>query len=74
MNAWRWDKEKKEYGIVQIPDGSCSYCDDMNETVSCAHCGKKLKYGESYTSLELYGASRMFGLAVCGDCYEKEDR
>ena len=36
-----------------------------------AQCGKELKYGDTYTSLEIHTAMG-FGYGVCEDCYEFE--
>ena len=45
--------------------------DDLEEIVNCAQCGKELKYGDCYTSLEIHTDMGM-GFAVCEDCYEEE--
>ena len=45
---------------------------DMEKEVICANCGKKFEFGLAYTSKEWFTASGIWGLWVCGDCYEKE--
>lgn len=43
----------------------------MDEVVNCARCGKKIKYGDCYTSKQIHNDFG-FGYAVCPECYEKE--
>lgn len=73
MLAQKWNWKKHDYEPYRIPiDWNCKlYSDDMNEEINCAHCGKKLKYGDSYSSLEIHNA---VGLAypVCEKCYNIE--
>ena len=38
----------------------------------CACCGKKLPYGDAFSSRELYNGSGMFGMAICPKCHEAE--
>jgi hypothetical protein len=40
----------------------------MGAIVNCACCGKRLPFGECYTSREIH-TGLGFGYAVCGDCY-----
>ena len=47
------------------------HSEDMNLIVNCCQCGKKVKYGETFTSLEVHN-NYGFGYAVCGDCYNEE--
>lgn len=44
---------------------------DLNEELNCTNCGRKLKYGGSYTSLKIHDKNGI-GFPVCYKCYEKE--
>ncbi len=46
------------------------YCDSMDEKVNCAQCGKEIKYGNGYVSIEIFSGA--FGHTVCEECHEKE--
>ena len=46
--------------------------DSMNEIINCACCGKKLRFGDSFTSMTIYDMSGAFGFPVCEECYLKE--
>jgi len=48
------------------------YGENVDEVINCASCGKEVKYGETYTSLEQFIDDGSFGLSVCADCYAKE--
>jgi hypothetical protein len=73
MIVGKWNYERNDYEPYRIPDKwVCqTFEDDMNAKINCAHCGKKLKYGDSYSSLEIHDS---FGLAfaVCEKCYNAE--
>ena len=68
MTAKIWNEKKQKYDPYELPEGSSVYETDMNREVSCACCGKKVKYGETYTSHKIHGVAG-FGYAVCKDCY-----
>lgn len=70
--AKKWDPVKKEYKDCQIPIGAYIGA-ERYDFVECAQCGKKVLYGDCYTSLHIHTVSG-FGYAVCGKCYEKEMR
>lgn len=71
----KWDFYKKEYvpfnptakGVFK------TYCSNMNERVNCPHCGKRLKFRDSFTSLQIQNRTGM-GFAVCKTCYKEESR
>ena len=51
---------------------ACSiYESDLDTIVNCIECGKKIKFGDSFTSME-YHTEIGFGYAVCEHCYNKE--
>lgn len=67
----KWIPEKHKYVKYELPEGASLWEEDMEEVVSCASCGKKVKFGNSYTSRHIHEESG-FGFAVCKECYEKE--
>ena len=71
--AQKWDFEGREYRPYEIPDGL--YCplslSSMNTVINCASCGKKLVFGDSYTSRCIHNAAGL-GYAVCAACHDKE--
>lgn len=66
----KWNYETRKYEPYFVPDEwrVTTYADDMDVIVNCPHCGKKLAYGDSYTSHEIH-TEYGFGYAVCGECY-----
>lgn len=74
MILQKWDYKLHKYIDVEVPDKyNCKvYSNDMEEIVNCPHCGKKLKFGETYTSLEFHTTPLGFGYGVCQKCYDKE--
>lgn len=71
LQKWNWDK--REYEDCEVPDDwNCKvYSEDMDEIVNCAHCGKKMRFGDCYTSVEIHTGVG-FGYAVCLECYTEE--
>lgn len=69
----KWNVLTKEYEPLRIPNNwKCkTYSNDMEELVNCPQCGKKIRFGDCYTSLEVHTNFGM-GYAVCEDCYNKE--
>ena len=72
MTLSKWNNEKRIYEPYEVPNdwNVITYSSDMNEMVNCPHCGKRLTFGDCYTSREFYRNG--FGYAVCEDCYYKE--
>lgn len=66
--ARKYDLETGQYEDYALPEGASLYEDDMNKDIACAECGKKIKYGMSYTSRIIQNDAG-FGYAVCKDCY-----
>lgn len=73
MILQKWNYKKHKYEDYEIPDewNVKTYANGMEEIINCCQCGKKLKFGDSYTSLEVH-TEMGFGYSVCEDCYEKE--
>lgn len=69
----KWNNAKGEYEPYEVPaDWQCRLSEpNMDEIVNCAACGKKTRFGECYTSLEIHDRWG-FGYAVCPECYQKE--
>lgn len=68
----KWNYETRQYEEYTVPsDWNVSmYETDMEKVVSCAECGKQIKYGESFTSVKIHDEVG-FGYAVCYDCHCK---
>ena len=43
----------------------------MDKVIACAGCGKPVKFGESFTSLEIHTETG-FGFSVCPNCHAGE--
>lgn len=69
----KWNYEKHEYEpyLVSTDKKLTLYTEDFEEKINCCQCLKKIKYGESYTSLEVHNSIGL-GYAVCSECYKKE--
>lgn len=69
----KWNYKTHNYDPYEVPiDWNCkTYSEDMNEIINCASCGRKIRYGNCYTSKEIH-TSVGFGYGVCSKCYEKE--
>lgn len=68
MEARIWNEVKNDYDPYELPEGASLYEQNMDTVVSCACCGKKVIYGNAYTSHKIHDYIG-FGYAVCGDCY-----
>ena len=69
----RWDPVKRRYEPHLVMDkwNLKVYSNDMEEVINCARCGKKIKYGDGYTSRQIL-TEPGFGYTVCEKCYEQE--
>lgn len=69
----KWDYSLHKYIPVELPDyyKIIHYTTDMNAITTCPHCRKRLKYGETYTSLEFHDEMGL-GYHVCSKCYDEE--
>lgn len=68
----KWDYASHEYKPYAIPkEWDTAIYADLDDEVSCAGCGKKLRYGECYTSMRIHNKIGM-GYAVCMVCHNKE--
>ena len=73
MTLKKWNWKTREYDPYEIPDdwNVKTYSNDMDEIVNCPHCGRKVAFGDCYTSREIH-TEHGFGYCVCGDCYARE--
>ena len=72
MKVEKWNYEKGQYDEYTIPDDwNCKLYTDLDEVINCAACGKKIAFGESYTSLTIHGVMG-FGYPVCAKCHQTE--
>lgn len=73
MIVGKWNYEKHDYEPYKIPnDWNCkTYSEDMDEIINCAQCGRSVKIGNCYTSLEIHNRIG-FGFGVCENCYNSE--
>lgn len=69
--AQKWNWKTHKYESYKLPLNSTMFQFDMDDVIACAGCGKHLKYGNSYTSLEIHN-SEGIGYAVCEECYNEE--
>lgn len=71
-NVGRWNYETEEYDPYELPEGVILYTRDMDRETSCASCGKKIVFGDGYTSRRIHNKYGI-GFSVCTDCHEKEN-
>ncbi len=72
--AEKWDPYHGKYRPYVLPEDElkCSLLEDrMDKVIACAGCGKPVKFGESFTSLEIHTESG-FGFMVCPMCIDQE--
>lgn len=68
----KWNYKSERYEKHEIPDewNVALFENDMDKLINCADCGKKIKYGEGYTSRDIHTHIGL-GYCVCKDCYFK---
>lgn len=67
----KWNYKTKDYDDYTPPAGAELFSEDLEQPVACAACGKKIKFGDGYTSREIHNHAG-FGFIVCAKCYESE--
>ena len=69
----KWNYEKHKYERYRIPDewNVKIFTGNMEEIINCAHCGKKIKAGDSNTSYEIHNEAGI-GYGICERCFNKE--
>lgn len=71
MKAIKWDPFEHEYSDCELPEGAADCMFDGDIWLTCAACGKRIKYEESLVSLEMHTALGI-GYAVCEECHRVE--
>lgn len=73
MKLNKWNYETHKYDPYLVPEDWIikMISDNMDEFINCAACGKDVKYGLTYTSLEIHDKVG-FGYPVCDKCYQQE--
>lgn len=69
--AQKWDFKKRVYNDYNLPEGCYLYTSNLENEVACAECGKKVKYGDCFTSKSIHNHFGL-GFPVCEDCYQEE--
>lgn len=66
----RWNSIKKIDEPYDVPEGwyVSVYESDMEKEINCVNCGRKIKFGEGYTSRR-YMTEGGFGFSECEECY-----
>lgn len=68
----KWNYKTERYEPYSSPaKEKILFTQDMEQIVECANCGRKLKFGESYTSKTIH-TSVGLGYPVCESCYIEE--
>lgn len=69
--AHRYIDKESRYVDYELPEGASAYEWDMDKEISCCWCGRKVAYGDCYTSRHIHTQSG-FGYAECEQCYYGE--
>ena len=66
----KWNETTRKYESYTVPDEwhVSTYEADMSTMVNCCQCGRRLPFGETYTSLQVQTPVG-FGYGVCAGCY-----
>ena len=68
----RWNTKTKRYEPHIVPDSwEVTKYSGLGLRCNCASCGVRIKYGQTYTSLEIHDQIG-FGFAVCPKCHFQE--
>lgn len=57
----KWEPYNRKYRLYILPE----------KVIACAGCGKPVKFGDAYTSLEIHTEAGI-GFSVCPRCYIAE--
>lgn len=73
MTLKKWNYSTHTYDPYEppVPCRVGTFFADFNQLINCASCGSELKYGDSYSSLEIH-TPMGFGYCVCETCHAKE--
>lgn len=69
----KWNYETHKYEEYTTPtEWDCrTYCEDMSEIINCCQCGKKIAFGDTYSSQEVHNFIGL-GYSVCEKCHDVE--
>ena len=69
----RYDWASRSYAPYEVPASwrGEKYLQSADTAVNCAGCGKPMRWGDTYTSMEIHDRAGL-GYGVCGTCYDKE--
>lgn len=69
----KYDFKTNQYYEYSTPDDWYVTCRDeeLDTLINCANCGKRITYGEGYTSRKIHN-SIGFGYVVCQACCQTE--
>lgn len=69
----KWNYKKHVYEDYNVPNewkvGTVFFRD--TEEINCPHCGKKILYKDSFTSMEVH-TEVGFGYCICEECHNEE--
>lgn len=69
----KWNYTKQEYEPYNIPENYyCPIVADMDERVNCPSCGRRILYGDGFTSRVIHGDKGGMGYTVCSKCHNAE--
>ena len=70
MKLQRYNEKKHIYEDYEVSDdwNVKLMTNDMDEIVNCCQCGKEIRFGDCYTSMQVHNALGL-GYAVCKNCY-----
>ena len=68
----KWNPEKQAYEpYTPTPGRVTLYESDMDQPINCAACGRKLTFGEGYSSQQIHNSIGL-GYSVCESCHVAE--
>ena len=70
----KWEPYNRKYRLYILPEDELKYSvgeDGTDKVIACAGCGKPVKFGDAYTSLEIHTEAGI-GFSVCPRCYIAE--
>ena len=69
----RWNAETRAYEPYPIPKSwnVSIYSDHMDKIITCAGCGRDIRFGDGYCSMEIHNFVG-FGYSVCANCHWEE--
>ena len=73
MTVGKWNYDTESYEPYDAPEGAVTYSALMDKVIMCASCGRKVMFGDCYTSRTIH-TQMGIGFAVCPKCHEAEVR